>query len=71
MNLYQKAMRDFARDFLTAALQEHGGVKAAALALGVNRTALHAILKKLGLRTAKPRYFGNWGDLADAKGRDT
>jgi hypothetical protein len=71
MSNYQKAVLEFRRWYWRIQLAKHKSVRLAALAAGVNRTYLHEHLIKLGLREKDLRYYGNWGDLADTKGRDS
>jgi hypothetical protein len=70
MSPYAKACRDFQRQYWQDLIKQCGSVRNAALAAGYNRTGVYTLLKKIGLRHKNARYYGNWGDLADRKGRD-
>jgi DNA-binding NtrC family response regulator len=51
---YQKAVRNFARSFLLAALQDHNGIQcSAAKELGMHRNSLGRNLVALGISRAE------------------
>jgi hypothetical protein len=61
---FAEAKRAWCVEYWKKLLAEHGSVRKAALAAGVNRTYAHKLLRSLGFELAG-QHRGNWGDLSD------
>jgi hypothetical protein len=64
MKPYHEAMREAQRDYLLAAIRQHGTITAAAAASRVNRTHFYELLEQAGI---EPPTFGRlWRDAGNA-----
>jgi transcriptional regulator with GAF, ATPase, and Fis domain len=58
---WREALGEFERQFIEAALKEHGSVSAAARAIGKNRTDLHSRMRLYGLHSPVNSTFARRG----------
>lgn len=57
---YHKFMRQACTHYLRTMLDRHGSVSRTAGVIGLNRTHMHNLMRKLGIETPNPAHRGNW-----------